>query len=334
MPDTRSKKRARVDSLTPLPQELVDATRCPTVWFDDGNIILQVQATQFRVHKGVLSKHSEKLLRLLSEVSEASPSIEGCPVILLKGGVGSEVHWQQVLELLYDGRRVYNASSRYSFSTVEAMLAVGKEYEFIHLVKEALEQFEETFSEELIRRKSNRFPSSGFYLDDRSCISDVLDAALDYGVNRSLPAIYMHILTQNSFPANIFDGLERGDKSTGEFTSQSQRVLMLGRDRVYEAMATHMFRWLWLDSGVVPTKECQVPRACKLRLLRLHSDHWKPVPKIIKALKPWDPQDFPGLCHRCVSAVQGVYEQGQEEFWNELPTYFDLPPWAELENAD
>jgi hypothetical protein len=105
---------------------------------------------------------------------------------------------------------------------------------------------------------------------------------------------------------------------------------MVGRDRVVAAMAKHMFRWLWLESGIVPAKDCTVSAHCRFRLHQFQSNHWKPVPKIIKALKPWDRQDFPGMCRSCTEAAQKAYEQGQVDFWKEAPAYFDLPPWKEL----
>jgi hypothetical protein len=85
---------------------------------------------------------------------------------------------------------------------VEAMLVIGSEFGFTHLVEEALDQFEETFSENLTLVNFNNFPSGGFYLDGPSCMSDVLVVASRYGVTKSLPAIYFHILIQDGFPVS------------------------------------------------------------------------------------------------------------------------------------
>jgi BTB/POZ domain len=107
MADTRRTKRSRSESTTSgssRGRELADATRCPSVWFDDGNIILQVQGTQFRVHKGVLSRYSETLREKFADF-KAAFVVDDCPVLFLDEGAGSETHWQNVLELLYDGRR-------------------------------------------------------------------------------------------------------------------------------------------------------------------------------------------------------------------------------------
>lgn len=40
----------------PLAETLV---RHPTLWLDDGNVVLVVENTGFRVHRGILSKHSD-----------------------------------------------------------------------------------------------------------------------------------------------------------------------------------------------------------------------------------------------------------------------------------
>ena len=55
------------------------------LWFDDGNIVIQAENYQFRIHRGILSARSPVLHSVFSEhVPEGTKSIEGCPVTHLQ----------------------------------------------------------------------------------------------------------------------------------------------------------------------------------------------------------------------------------------------------------
>lgn len=134
MPDTRSNKRARVEE-DPSPQKPTDDVtmvemkdpmckeeednpvaadesdedlpeRSDVLWYDDGNIILQADKTQFRVHKSILSQHST-VLRDTFKVPRPLPTPkntqDGCQVVKMDGD--KDYHWEFLLQLLYNGRQ-------------------------------------------------------------------------------------------------------------------------------------------------------------------------------------------------------------------------------------
>lgn len=70
-------------------------------WFDDGNVILQVEKTQFRVHRGVLGIHSPVFKEMFSYVHPpVHRMIDGCPVVHLHDDKADEVAC--VLQCIYD----------------------------------------------------------------------------------------------------------------------------------------------------------------------------------------------------------------------------------------
>ena len=84
------------------------ATRSAFVWFDDGNIILQVENKKFRVHKSILALHSSILSDMFMlgkpDADMESDSVEdGCPVVEMKDDSASE--WEELLSLIYHGYR-------------------------------------------------------------------------------------------------------------------------------------------------------------------------------------------------------------------------------------
>ncbi|KAI0783930.1 hypothetical protein BC629DRAFT_1518202 [Irpex lacteus] len=92
-------------------------------WFEDGNIVLVAEGTGFRVHRGVLSRHSEVFrdMFLVPQPAEGEETIEGCPVVRLTEDGAEEV--ALVLEILYDGgHSFYNESAQISSSIALAAL--------------------------------------------------------------------------------------------------------------------------------------------------------------------------------------------------------------------
>lgn len=74
------------------------------LWFDDGSVVLQVESTQFRVHRSVLSSQSV-IFRDMFSVPQPSVSgatvegmIEGCPVVCLQD---KSQDWTYVLQMIY-----------------------------------------------------------------------------------------------------------------------------------------------------------------------------------------------------------------------------------------
>jgi hypothetical protein len=74
-------------------------------WFDDGNVVLQAENTQYRVHRSLLSRHSnffKDMFSLPQPAMDPGPTSEGCPVIFLSDKATDLEH---VLSVIYDSIR-------------------------------------------------------------------------------------------------------------------------------------------------------------------------------------------------------------------------------------
>jgi hypothetical protein len=99
--ETRAAKRKRKDNLNN------EQARRSQPWFEDGNIILEAEATQFRVYRGILAANSvifKDMFEFGKPTNEGS--VEGCPLVQLSD---SAEDLQYVLEVLY------NAHSRCAY---------------------------------------------------------------------------------------------------------------------------------------------------------------------------------------------------------------------------
>lgn len=92
----RHAKRARtdVDDAPPLAPTRSD------IWFEDGNVVLQAENTQFRVHRGVLTKSSEVFRDMFAIPQPAT--VDECPLVHL-ADTAEQVQW--VLKALYGDRK-------------------------------------------------------------------------------------------------------------------------------------------------------------------------------------------------------------------------------------
>jgi hypothetical protein len=74
--------------------------RSKEYWFDDGNIILQAESTQFRLTKSMLSLHSSVFRDMfMMPLPPDEPTIENCPLVILSGDTAQD--WIHLLGVMY-----------------------------------------------------------------------------------------------------------------------------------------------------------------------------------------------------------------------------------------
>ena len=104
MSDTLPLKRQRTDDAQEDAQtQLLQRSR---FWFDDGNVILQAENTQFRAHRSLLSLHSNVFKEMFAMPqptdTTTTPNVDGCPVITLSDKASDLEHF---LSILYENIR-------------------------------------------------------------------------------------------------------------------------------------------------------------------------------------------------------------------------------------
>lgn len=72
-------------------------------WFNDGNIILEVEASQYKIYGGILALHSTIFQDMMTitkpPISDASAIVDGCPVVKLADRMSD---WEHVLAALFE----------------------------------------------------------------------------------------------------------------------------------------------------------------------------------------------------------------------------------------
>lgn len=82
---------------------LDNITKHPTLWFEDGNVVLIAENTGFRVYRGLLARHSDIFRDMFSvpqPQTAAEDSFDGCPVVRMADDRADDV--AIVLGILYE----------------------------------------------------------------------------------------------------------------------------------------------------------------------------------------------------------------------------------------
>lgn len=70
-----------------------------TLWFDDGNFVLQTETKQYRLHRSVLGAHSLVFRDMFSVPQpENQETLDGCPVVNV---TDLSADWDALLTVMY-----------------------------------------------------------------------------------------------------------------------------------------------------------------------------------------------------------------------------------------
>ncbi|CAL1717213.1 unnamed protein product [Somion occarium] len=107
-------------------------------WFDDGNIVILAEDTVFRLHRGVLARHSEVFRDMFGLAQPLNEHlIDELPVVEV---LDTSEDFTILLSVLYDGdlRRILGAREPLPFPTVSAFLRLGFKYHIAVIREEAI----------------------------------------------------------------------------------------------------------------------------------------------------------------------------------------------------
>ncbi|KAJ7366529.1 hypothetical protein DFH08DRAFT_169699 [Mycena albidolilacea] len=319
---TRTKRRRTDDADTPA----TPLVRSTEYWFDDGNIILQVESTQFRVAKSVLSRHSSVFRDMLMMPLPADePTVENCPVVVLSGDTAQD--WTLFLEAMYPKSLMEEVPR---FELIAAILRLSKKYEC------------PAFRQDCVRRLKTKFPTTLEEYDELepwTCIKGnkniylpILRFAREIGLHSIIPLIYCHMLTlsRGRYMPKI---LNVDDASLG---ASDRFACLLGIANLQILQSTTTMAWLEVDlpSSALPAQNCLQPARCvamvKETILEAASTH----PPSLCVISEWNETWGVGMCRPCEKKAKDVFEAGREECWDKLPSMFGLPEWKELMSND
>ncbi|EDR12744.1 uncharacterized protein LACBIDRAFT_323434 [Laccaria bicolor S238N-H82] len=296
------------------------------IWFDDGSIIIQAEDTQFCVHKSVVLKHFPTLNDFVP--SPGPPSANGCSVIWHLSDSAED--WENLLTVFYDTLPTCTTKDLISFRLLAAMLRLGDKYNGHNVREEALKFLRYEFPQNLEDwmgvwgTKVFPYPESEF---------DFINLAQEVDLHSVLPAMYYTCVKYEKLN-DVFHGYTNTDGSITQLSPKVQACLAIGREQLAYALKRHTFSWLY-NKRIIPCPRCSSQKECAAARNHLIRKVWMPVPNIGLALNVWDRGEFAsGLCSVCAYTAEKLFRSGQDKLWDELPSYFGLPSWDDLQDFD
>ncbi|KDQ56535.1 hypothetical protein JAAARDRAFT_58838 [Jaapia argillacea MUCL 33604] len=306
-------KRACTDDVQPL-------IRSADVWFDDGNVILIAESTQFKVFRGILSASSpifQDMFSLSTEVPEES--IDGCPVVHLSDTTADVSH---MLRALHD-RRYFRDQGFQPIVVIGAILRLGMKYNITHFVEDATARLQSEFPHSL--GEYEKLPDGWVAIEEApGNLLDVIALAWETKMLSTLPVAFYCFCLGDDFSTYLLKGKIRSDHSTAILSSEDQRRCIFGKEKLIQLQAETSFGWLHTSSNCGVTR-----RDCEMKKLRLFASLWSPSPELC-ILDAWSAEWEVGLCASCIDFGREAFEAGKQGAWSKLPSFFDLPPWNEL----
>ncbi|ESK95724.1 hypothetical protein Moror_12453 [Moniliophthora roreri MCA 2997] len=315
-------------------------------WFEDGNIILITQDppnTAFRVHRGVLSRHSEVFQGMfeLPQPEATSNSAIDYQVVPM---YDLPVELSNLVKALYDGASFSNRSIR-DFFYVAGILRLATKYFIGHLRVQAIHHLAQTWTYTLEGHDNMidlavRTPS----VDDLTYPFvhplHVLNLARETHVSVLLPsALYFLSL----YP---LDDLLRADHRKLSIEHPSRPASMMEQSDIkdYTLMFQHR-----LDSVLdftrricgqrLPAKGCSNTQICRRNFSRLTSrleSSWQmrtgAFHFMLQARNQVSQDET--FCTSCREEFWRDVSQHRQQLWNELPSVIGLPSWQGMIQED
>ncbi|GBE89303.1 hypothetical protein SCP_1503110 [Sparassis crispa] len=287
-----------------------------------GNIILISHRTAFRIHRGMLSRHSD-VFRDLFTVPQ--PAIEGrlfdCPVIHLPE---SPADLRYLLGVLYDGRKFcLGRDEQLRFQEVEVLVRLAHKYQIYDLCKQGLEKLKTIFTHDFATWNANFPDSKGTSEIDVKEKDGIMAITLAYstGAVSMLPIAFY--LCSNLRLRDFHQGVSRHDGTVERLS-------------VVEVETSDVVGKIKLYSDANPRCSRSPLCAKELNAMRLALDSFSNNSIMShRSLHNSDGNlealgEGSNLCIPCMRFVGWRDLQRRRDIWENLPSFFGLDSWEWL----
>ncbi|KAI0334317.1 hypothetical protein GY45DRAFT_1318315 [Cubamyces sp. BRFM 1775] len=314
-----------------------DILHDPDFWFNDGNIVIvaknhhaDARPTGFRVHMGVMSRHSEVFKDLLCQSlprpkeGEGSVTIEGCPQMLVTDSYFDFTH---LLHALYDGIGYLAEPESVGFGGLAALVRLGHKYDIAPVYNAALTRLRAAFDD----RAFWVDPPNQDKAADQRWMPDLWEALIAVNLFRTiaaddLRAIALYISTTLLDAGQLIGGAEREDGFI-------ERLADDDLARCFEARLSLFTRRLTYINDTLtepPRPGCESNYQCGnhvqalLPRKRTYSYANLMGRRLVPCI-PWSTEGVQLLCARCVDFFKQREQQFLEKVWSDLPEIMSIP---------
>ncbi|KAJ7634519.1 hypothetical protein FB45DRAFT_1056543 [Roridomyces roridus] len=301
------------------------------IWKPFGDIVLQVESTQFRVSRDVLATQSPVFADMFSVPQPPNePTVEACPVVILSGDTAKD--WELLLVVLYEP---FDDKEMRTFDEIAAMLRLGRKYGISTAEANALGRIRFEYPSDCAQWEERVGCDELSKIEDYSGIAlDLLKLAYEFGINSCIPTLALNCLAVYS-PDDIFNGIERFGQSRINLPPEIQTQLAFGFMKI---MQFQREAYPWLDNDeVIPSELCQDKTKCtasRHTIRRSLSWNDSTDSALCFLLDVWDAEWSKSLCDSCAEAGATIFDATRAKAWEALPTFFGLAKWEGLKDLE
>ncbi|KAJ7809055.1 hypothetical protein B0H14DRAFT_2867809 [Mycena olivaceomarginata] len=280
------------------------------IWRNDGSVVLQAANMQFRVHWSVLALHSSVFSDMQGlPQPDDQPTVEGCPVVELPD---DPQDIEYLLKALYS--TTFHCQKTLPLAVVGAFIRLGRKYDFKDLFDSAVGRLTSQWPMTLAEYDTRAGGSIASYPGWRC---DVIALASENNIMSILPHVYYRLVRSNTLATEQWLFLPPADL----------RRCVVGRENLLLKQLQPEYTLGWLQNWIF--NDCDDSEWCRTvqeSLLKVFLDD-----NAIRALEA-PPSTLPNFCAACTRRIIESMDAGRKKIWEELPGFFELPPWSELKN--
>jgi hypothetical protein len=156
----------------------------------------------------------------------------------------------------------------------------------------------------------------------------VLELAQSMDIPQILPAVFLDCSTQST--EALVDGFKYLSTQNPTLASTNLRTFVDARQMLLQAKLTRLYGFLRdEDSASCPDKYRNCPLKRLEWMTRTSNSHHVESPLAIDIdwmRYGWD------VCEFCLLRAKEGYNSARQKLWNDLPSFFDLPAWDQLQS--
>ncbi|KAJ6589286.1 hypothetical protein B0H19DRAFT_1103517 [Mycena capillaripes] len=305
------------DSHTPM--------KVDTLWFSkDTTIVVRAENKMFQVSGAVLAARStvfRDMIAFPQPMGGNLEKIDGCPVVRLHDPAEDV---EVFLRAIFDSSYFMPAPAPSDLSVVLGILRLSHKYDVQYLYRRALDHLavDGWYRKNYEQHTGNRYADHLIDIapDAPTNALFVIITALEVGAQWLLPWAYFALSTWHK--TDLLPLLE------GKMEPHVVKALAARADLVRGTIEINRFLTTYNPCGSAST--CDVARKSALStLLDNLADSVAPITAGLEK-DALDALKSLGMCVKCREAAKNHLWEASSAFWDEIPSFFGLPPWKEL----
>ncbi|KAI0720107.1 hypothetical protein C8T65DRAFT_802210 [Cerioporus squamosus] len=283
-----------------LSEHVPQFAKDPTLWLEDGSIVIIAQTTAFCVHRSILARHSEAFSSLftLPQPVDGAETFEGYPVVRVPD---SSNDFRHLLLALYDGLSFLDPTSGpTSFNVLAALVRLGHKYDLQRVLSAAVSRLELLFADFEAWKKHSWLSHRNVLLKSTSEAIEAYNLFRISGQTVMLPmALYMccHI----SVP-HLLQGCERADGTLEQLSPDDIGLCLLARN----TLLVRKSRLVYAFCNVEPPQDCASLERCRTAVQRLRDLILQGcVPGLEAGLADFTPPGLFRMLHATTKVLEG-----------------------------